>query len=208
MDSVEEGTWRVELESLLKQLLPSGFKSCFSCFNCFGYNLDMSSDLGLLLFSLYGSDIPFMELINFPQKLNILLFRCTNLQWSIYKQIIFKCTTTINVPISGINGDYSSLNINNGYGYASFDLPDSSSNYISVGLDTNGNSLFGLALSVVDTSLSKEMLSVALCGSNWWFLCFLDYVGSEIKTLIFREDYWVNNLEVSGWLFWYKSLSY
>ncbi len=204
MDSVEEGELvRIELESLPKTVTAEwGLKVSLGSLTVSGLiNLDMSSDLGRASVSLYGSDIPFMEIINFPQKLNIsAFFDVTNLKGHIQANKFSSGTTTIDVPIRWDKWEITgSLYINNGFGYASFDLPDLSSNYVSVGLDTNGNSLFGLALSVVDTSLSKEMLSVGVgaVATDDFYVSF-DYVGSEIQNFYFSGKITeVNNLEVS-----------
>ncbi len=124
----------------------------------------MSSDISRAAVSLFDSDTPFMEVVNFPEKLDISAsLDVPNLNGYISANKFSSGTTTINVPIRWDKWEITgSLNINNGYGYASFNLPDSSSNYTSVGLDTNGNSLFGIGISVVDTSLSKQVLYVGV----------------------------------------------
>ena len=167
MDSVEEGELvKVELESLPKTITAEwGLKVALLARTISGFmNLDMSSDISRAAVSLRDSDTPFMEVVNFPEKLDISAsLDVPNLNGYISANKLSSGTTTINVPIRWDKWEITGfLNINNGYGYASFNLPDSSSNYTSVSLDTNGDSLFGIGISVKDTSLSKQVLYVGV----------------------------------------------
>jgi hypothetical protein len=167
MDSVEEGELvKVELESLPKAIIAEwGLKVALLARTVSGFiNLDMSSDLSRAAVSLRDSDTPFMEVLNFPEKLDISAnLDVPNLIGYISANKLSSGTTTINVPIRWDKWEVTgSLYMNNGYGYAFFNLPDSSSNHTSVGLDTNEDSLFGMGVSVVDTSLSKQVLYVGV----------------------------------------------
>ena len=167
MDSVEEDELvKVELESLPKTINAGwGLDVALLAGTILGFiNLDMSSDLSRAAVSLFDSDTPFMEVVNFPEKLDVSAsLDVPNLNGYIRANKLSSGTTNINIPIRWDKWEIiGSLHINNGYGFASFNLPDSSSNYTSVGLDTNGNSLFGLGVSIVDTSIPKEVLYVGV----------------------------------------------
>ena len=220
MDSIDEGELvKVELESLPKTITAEwGLEVALGALTVSGLiNLDMSSDLGRAAVSLYDSDLPFIEIINFPQQLDISAYLdVPHLNGHIKANKLSSGTTTINVPIKWDKWEITgSLNMNNGYGYASFNLPDSSSNYTSVGLDTNGNSLFGLSVSVVDTSLSKQMLYVGVdaVATDDFYISFnnvdskiqnFDFSGeiTELIDLVFDVDYSGINLYLtSSWTF-------
>lgn len=167
MDSVEEGELvKVELERLPKTITAEwGLKVALMAMSVSGFiNLDMSSDISRAAVSLRDSETPFMEVVNFPEKLDISAsLDVPNLNGYISANKLSSGTTTINVPIRWDKWEITGiLHIDNGYGYAFFDLPDSSSNYVSVGLDTNGDSLFGVSVSLVDTSLSKQVLYIGV----------------------------------------------
>jgi len=167
MDSVEEDELvKVELESLPKTIIAEwGLKVVLMSMSVSGFiNLDMSSDLSRAAVSLFDSDTPFMEVVNFPEKLEVdASLDVPNLNGYITANMLSGSSTMINVPIRWDKWEITgNLHINNGYGYASFNLPDSSSNFFSVGLDTNGNSLFGLGVSIVDTSIPKQVLYVGV----------------------------------------------
>jgi len=216
MDSVQDGELvKVEIESIPKTITAQwGLKVALSSWTVSGLiDLDMSSDVGRAAVSLYGSDTPFMEILNFPQHMDVsasLNFK--SLSGYVTANKFSSGTTTINVPIRWDKWEITgSLHINNGYGYASFNLPDSSSNYVSVGLDTNGNSLFGLAVSVVDTSISKQILYVGVdaVATDDLYVSF-DYVSSKIENfgfsgkitelidLVVSVDFSGINLDLSG----------
>lgn len=216
MDSVQDGELvKFELESLPKTITAQwGLKVALSSWTVSGLiDLDMSSDVGRAAVSLYGSDTPFMEILNFPQNMDVsasLNFK--SLSGYVTANKFSSGTTTINVPIRWDKWEITgSLYINNGYGYASFNLPDSSSNYVSVGLDTNGNSLFGLAVSVFDTSISKQILYVGVdaVATDDLYVSF-DYVSSKIENfgfsgkitelidLVVSVDFSGINLDLSG----------
>lgn len=187
MDSVEESELvKVELESLPKTIIAEwGLKVALLTRTVSGFiSLDMSSDLSRAAVSLRDSDTPFMEVVNFPEKLDISAnLDVPNLIGYISANKFSSGTTTINVPIKWDKWEITgSLYMNNGYGYAFFNLPDSSSNHTSVGLDTNGDSLFGIGVSVVDTSLSKQVLYVgvnAVATDN--FGISFDYNSASIE---------------------------
>ena len=167
MDSIDEGELvKVELESLPKIINAEwGLDVALLAGTILGFiNLNMSSDLNRAAVSLFDRDIPFMEIFNFPEKLDISAsLDVPNLDGYIKANKLSGGTTVINVPIRWDKWEITgNLHINNGYGYASFNLPDSSSNYVSMGLDTNGNSLFGLGVSIVDTSISKQVLYIGV----------------------------------------------
>ncbi|MCJ7571140.1 MAG: hypothetical protein MUO82_04620 [Candidatus Thermoplasmatota archaeon] len=170
MDSIEEDELvKVELESLPKTITAEwGLKVALLDKTVLGFiNLDISSDLSCAAVSLFDSDTPFMEVVNFPEKLDISAYLdVPNLNGYVSANKLSSGTTTnINVPIRWDKWEITgNLHMNNGYGYASFNLPDSSSNYVSVGLDTNGNSLFGLGITIVDTSISKQVLQIGVDG--------------------------------------------
>jgi hypothetical protein len=186
MDSVQEGELvKIEFESLPKTIIAKwGLKVALMTMTASSFvNLDMSNDLSRAAVSLYDSAAPFMELVNFPEKLNISSYLdVPNLSGYVSANKVSNGTTIINVPIRWDKWEITGcLHINNGYGYASFNLPDSSSNHVSVGLDTNGNSLFGLGVSVVDTSLSKQVLYVGVDAvATDDFIISFDYISSSI----------------------------
>jgi hypothetical protein len=191
MDDVQEGELvKVELESLPKRITAEwGLRVALSSWTVSGLiDLDMSSDVGRAAVSLFGSDTPFMEILNFPQHLDVSAsLNIQALNGHVTANKASSGTTTINVPIRWDKWEITgTLYINNGYGHASFNLPDSSSDHVSVGLDTNGNSLFGLAVTVVDTSIPKQILHVSVdaVATDDLFVSF-DYVGSEIQNFGF-----------------------
>jgi hypothetical protein len=187
MDSIEEGEFvKVELESLPKTIIAEwGLSVALMAMTVSSFiNLDMSSDLSRAAVSLYDRDTPFIEVVNFPEKLDISAsLDVPNLNGYISANKFSGGTTTINVPIRWDKWEITgSLHINNGYGYTSFNLPDSSSSHVSVGLDTNGNSLFGLGVSVVDTSISKQVLYVGVDAvATDDFVISFDYISASIK---------------------------
>ena len=216
MEDVQEGELvEVALESLPKKVTAEwGLKVALSSWTVSGLiDLDMSSDIGRAAVSLYGSDTPFMEINNFPQHMDVSAsLNIQALSGHVTANKFSTGSTTINVPIKWDKWEITgTLYINNGYGFASFNLPDSSSDHVSVGLDTNGNSLFGMAVTVVDTSIPKQILhvgvdAVATDNLNIGF----DYVGSEIQNfgfsgkitelidLVVSVDFSGINLDLSG----------
>ena len=75
----------------------------------------------------------------------------------------------------------TTIYFDNGYGSASFNLPDENSNFVSIGFDTNDNSLFGLGLALYDLELDKQVLEVrvdAIATDD--LLISFNYISSEI----------------------------
>ncbi len=187
MDSIEEGELvKLEFEDLPRKITAEwGLKVVLLSMSISSFiNLDMSSDLGRVAVSLYDSDSPFMEVVNFPEKLDLSAFLdVPNLNGYINANKLSDGTTIINVPIRWDKWEITgTLNINNGYGYTSFNLPDASSNHVYVGLDTNGDSLFGLGISIVDTSISKQILYIGVdaVATDDFGISF-DYISASIE---------------------------
>jgi hypothetical protein len=216
MDSFdEEGNLvKLELENLPKKITAEwGLNVFLLSLSSSGFvDLDMSGDVGRMTLSLYDSEMPFIELNNFPKKLRIDGYiDVPQLQGSITASKYSGITTTINVPLNFNKWRIiGTININNGYGSASFNLPDSSSNYISVGLDTNNNALFGLSFSVVDTESDTEVLYIGVeaIATDNFFISFdseggligdLDWSGkiTELIDLIISVDYQGAALDIS-----------
>jgi len=189
MESIEEGN----LISLELQELPElikaewGLKLFLLSLSGSGFiDLDMSSDLGRMALSLADSEKPFIEINNFPQKLRVDGFiDIPNLQGSIQASKYFGQKTTINIPLIFDKWEIiGTIYINNGYGAASFNLPDSNSDHVSVGFDTNNDPLLGLGLIVYDLDQNQQVLYIAVdaIATDDLFLSF-DYISSEIKNL-------------------------
>jgi len=189
MDSVEEGNLvKLELENLPKIITARwGLKLYLSSLSGSGFaDLDMSSNIDRMALSLYDSDTPFIEINNFPQKLRVDGFiDVPNLQGSITASKSSGVTTTINVPLRfdkwEITGE---IYIHNGYGYVSFNLPDASSDHVSVGFDTNNNALLGFGITVYDTEQDQQVLYVGVdaVATDDLYISF-DYISSEIENL-------------------------
>jgi hypothetical protein len=187
MDSIEEGELvKLELEDLPRKITAEwGLKVVLLSMSISSFiNLDMSSDLSRVAVSLFDSDSPFMEVVNFPEKLDLSAFLdVPNLNGYITGNKFSDGTTIINVPIRWDKWEITgTLHFNNGYGYTSFNLPDSSSNHVYVGLDTNGDSLFGLGISIVDTSVPKQVLYIGVdaVATDDFGISF-DYVSASIE---------------------------
>jgi hypothetical protein len=176
-------------------------------------DLNMSSDIGEVSLSLYGSTTPFITVTNFPKSIRLLGFiDVPNLNGYVVASKVSDATTTISVPIKFdkwlITGN---LKIDNGYGQVSFNLPGSDGSQVSVGLDTNNNALFGLDVTVVDTQTSTQVLFVsvdAIATDN--FLLSFDSAGggvsnfslsgmiTELKDIIVNVDYQGLNFDITG----------
>ena len=153
-------------------------------------DLDMSSDITHASLSLFGSEQPFMEISHFPQKLRLdASVDVPNLKGSVQASKYSGETTTITVPIRFNNWEITGvLELHNGYGLASFDLPSQESSFVSVGLDTDGNRLFGMMLTVVNTDTSEEVLTVGV-----------EAIATDDLLISFNyEDGHVENLAWSG----------
>ena len=216
MDSVDdEGNLvKLELENLPQKITAEwGLNIFLLSLSSSGFiDLDMSSDVGRMTLSLYDSEIPFIEINNFPKKLRIDGFiDVPSLQGSITASKYSGTTTTINVPLNFNKWQIiGTININNGYGSASFNLPDTSSNHTSVGLDTNNNALFGLAFSVVDTETDIEVLYIGVdaIATDDLYISFdsegsiignLDWSGkiTELIDLVISVDFQGAALDIS-----------
>jgi hypothetical protein len=189
VDSEQDGNYvKLELEDIPKTITAEwGLSIGLLAKSVSGLiDLDMSSDLGRAAVSLYGSETPFMEIQNFPQKLEISgHIDIDSLSGYITADKYSGSTTIINVPISyDIYEITGRVELNNGYGHASFNLPDGASDYVSVGLDTNDNGLFGIGLQVYDTEQEKEILdvSVAAIATENLYISF-NYVEGGIQDL-------------------------
>ena len=216
MDSVDdEGNLvKLELENLPQKITAEwGLKIFLLSLSSSGFvDLDMSSDVGRMTLSLYDSETPFIEINNFPKKLRVDGFiDVPHLQGSITASKYSGVTTTINIPLSFDKWQIiGTININNGFGSASFNLPDTSSNHTSVGLDTNNSALFGLAFSVVDIETDIEVLYVgvdAIATDDFYIsfdneggiIGFLDWSGkiTELINLVISIDFQGAALDIS-----------
>ena len=176
-------------------------------------DVNMSSDIDEVSLSLLGSSTPFMRVSNFPKAIRLEAFvDVLNLNGHIQASKVSDATTTISVPLTfdkwSITGN---LNLHNGYGQVSFNLPGRDGSRLSVGLDSDNNILFGLDLSVVNTQTSTQVLFAsvgAIATDN--FLLSADSSGGEISNLSFsgmiteltdiqiKIDYQGLNFEISG----------
>jgi hypothetical protein len=147
-------------------------------------DLNMSNDIDEVSLSLSGSTTPFIRVTNFPKRIRLEGFiDVPNLNGYIRASKVSDATTTISVPIKFdkwlITGN---LEMYNGYGQVSFNLPGDDNSQVSVGLDTGNNALFGLDFTVVDTQTSNQVLYVgvdSIATDN--FLLSFDNSGGEIK---------------------------
>jgi hypothetical protein len=189
MDSEQEGNIvKVELEDIPKTITAEwGLTVRLSAKYVHGLiNLDMSSDVGRAAVSLYGSDTPFMELQNFPRHLDLSAsVDLDSFNGYVSANKYSSGTTTINVPITWDKYEITAtVEINNGYGSASFNLPDQYSDYVAVGLDTNDYGLFGVGLTVFDTEIQTQILSVSVgaIATDNLYISF-DYANGSIQDL-------------------------
>ncbi len=147
-------------------------------------DLSMSSDIGEVSLSLYGSTTPFIRVTNFPKSIRLEGFiDVPNLNGYMRASKVSDATTTISVPVKFdkwlITGN---LKIDNGYGQVSFNLPGSDGSQVGVSLDTDNNALLGLDVTVVDTQTSTQVLFVsvdAIATDN--FLLSFDSSGGGIS---------------------------
>ncbi|MCK4348665.1 MAG: hypothetical protein KAW47_08610 [Thermoplasmatales archaeon] len=169
MDSLQEGNLvKLELEDLPKELIVEwGLSIKLLALTASGFiDLEMSSDITRAALSLYGSEKPFVEVGNFPRKLRVDGYiDVLDLKGHIRISKYSGATTTITVPVSYDKWDITgTLKLNSGSGNVSFNLPSGDSSLVYVGLDTNGNALFGIDLSIVDTQTDVEVLHVGVEG--------------------------------------------
>jgi hypothetical protein len=151
-------------------------------------DLNMSSDIGGVALSLYGSTTPFISVANFPKNIRLEGFiDVPNLNGYVTASKVSDATTTISVPIRFdkwlITGN---LNVYNGYGQLSFNLPGNDGSKVSVGFDTGNNALLRLDFTVVDTQTSTQVLFVsvgAVATDN--FLISFDSSGGGVSNLTF-----------------------
>lgn len=168
MDSEQNGNMvKLELSNLPRTMTVSwGLDINLGAKTGSGFvDLDMSGNIGAVKLSLFGDD-PFIQVSNFPSKFRLSGFiDVPNLKGSVGISKYSGGQTIISVPVVFDKWKIiGSLNINDGSSTLSFDLPNSGSNYIAVGLDTNNNAMFGASLSVVDTTSNKEVLKATLGG--------------------------------------------
>jgi len=147
-------------------------------------DLNMSNDIDEVSLSLSGSTTPFIRVTNFPKRIRLEGFiDVPNLNGYIRASKVSDATTTISVPIKFdkwlITGN---LEMYNGYGQVSFNLPGNDNSQVCVGLDTGNNAFLGLDFTVVDTQTSNQVLYVSvdsIATDN--FLLSFDNSGGEIK---------------------------
>jgi len=168
MDSEQNGNMvKLELSKLPRTMIVSwGLDINLGAKTASGFvDLDMSGNIGAVKLSLYGDD-PFIQVSDFPSKFRLSGYiDVPNLKGNVGISKYSGGKTTISVPIAYDKWKIiGSLNINDGSSTLSFDLPNSGSNYIAVGLDTNNNPMFGASLSVIDTTSNKEVLKATLGG--------------------------------------------
>ena len=176
-------------------------------------DVNMSNDIGEVSLSLFGSATPFIRVTNFPKAIRLeALVDVLNLNGYVRASKVSDTTTVISVPVRFdkwlITGN---LNMYNGYGQVSFNLPGNDDPYASVGLDTNGNALFGLGITVVDTQTNTQVLLASvgnIATDN--FLVSFNSSGGEISSLRFygmiteltniqvKIDYQGLNFDISG----------
>ena len=189
MESIEEGNLiSLELDELPESITAEwGLKLFLLPLSGSGFiDLDMSSDLGSMALSFVDNEKPFIEINNFPQKLRVDGFiDVPNLQGSIQASKYLGQKTIINIPLIFDKWEIiGTIYINNGYGAASFNLPDSNSDHVSLGFDTNNDPLLGLGLTVNDLDQNQQVLYIAVdaIATDDLFLSF-DYISSEINNL-------------------------
>jgi len=127
-------------------------------------DLDMSSNLGKVKLYIQGSSRPFFEIDDFPRKLRVE----GDIDISALKGYISLSkysggTTTFYLPITFDKWEMeTTVGIGDGSWTASFDLPNSGSNFVSIGLDTNGKSMFDADFSLYDKSTGREVIDVSV----------------------------------------------
>jgi hypothetical protein len=150
-------------------------------------DLDMSSDITFASLSLFGSEDPFMEISNFPRKLRLdASVDARHLNGYVQASKYSGAITTITVPIRFNKWEITSvLELYDGYGLASFDLPSDDDPHVLVGLDTGGTRLFGLMLTVVDTEASKQVFSITVeaIATDDLSISF-DYTDGAVSNLV------------------------
>jgi hypothetical protein len=189
MDSIDEGNViSLELENLPKKITAEwGLKIFLLSLSGSSFvDLNMSDDLGRMALKLYDNEDPFIEINNFPQKLRVDSYiDIPSLQGSITTSKYSGDTTTINIPLKFDKWEIiTTIYFDNGYGSASFNLPDENSNFVSIGFDTNDNSLFGLEFVLNNLELDKQVIEVRVdaIATDDLFLSF-NYIASEIENL-------------------------
>jgi hypothetical protein len=144
----------------------------------------MSDDLGRMTLSQVNCEKPFIEIDNFPRKLRVDGFiDIPNLKGSVTASKYFGQTTSINIPLIFDKWEIiGTLNIYNGYGHASFNLPDDDSDFVSLGFDTDNNPLLGFELKVNNLELNQQVLYIGVdaIATDNFYLSF-NYISSEIK---------------------------
>ena len=127
-------------------------------------DLNMSSDISKATLLINSSNIPFLEVKNFPRKLRLeSSLDIPNLRGDIKATKYSGKTTTLTIPIRYKNWMITGvIKLNNNGGRASFDLPSNGDNHVSIGIDTDDTPLFGFSLSLVDMEIDKEVLYISV----------------------------------------------
>jgi PKD repeat protein len=127
-------------------------------------DLDMSSNLGKVKLYIMGSNRPFFEIDDFPRKLRVAgNIDITQLKGAISLSKYSGGTTTFYLPITF--GDWemeTTVGLSDGSWTASFDLPNSGSNFVSVGLDTDGNPMFSVDFTLYNKKTGVEVIDVSV----------------------------------------------
>jgi hypothetical protein len=165
VDSVQDGNL-VKLELFnLPTRIEASWGLAVSAETASGFiDLDMSNDIGRV--SLCLRDEAFMEILNFPRRMKLKGYLdIPNLRGHITTSKYSGSSTILRVPMTFDKWKVmATIKIEDGYGRASFDLPSQESAYTEVGLDTNGDVLLGMELSVVDMEKGIEVLYVNVEG--------------------------------------------
>jgi hypothetical protein len=151
-------------------------------------DLDMSSDIAQASISLFDSEEPFMQIDHFPQKLRVDAgLDVPSLNGYVQASKYSGATTTLTVPLRFNKWQITGvLELYDGYGLASFDLPSQNNTFVSVGLDTGGDRLFGVTLTVVDIDTSTEVLSLGVGAiATDDLLISFNYDGDHVENLAF-----------------------
>jgi len=129
-------------------------------------DLDMSSNLGNAKLYLQGSSDPFIDMDNFPQNLRVEgSINVKSLSGYIQADKYSGGQTTVTVPISFDKWDIdATLIVNDGHAKAEFNLPDSNSNHVKFGLDTDGDPFLGWQFKLTDTTTSQEVIEFNVDG--------------------------------------------
>lgn len=126
-----------------------------------GYiDLNMNSNLDRVTLYIQGGSKPFFDLENFPRKLRVeASIDVPDLSGYIAIDKQSGGTTSLTIPV-----DYdkwqivATVNLDDGYARADFDLPSEGNGHVMVGLDTNKIALIGWEIDVIDTTSNKKVI--------------------------------------------------